>query len=242
MTQAEQPLAGRVLMVTGASRGLGADIAVCFARAGADVVLAARDAGGLAEQAAAVRSHGRRALPVVTDVRSEASIRQMVTRAEQEFGHVDILVNNAGIGFPGPIHQLTAEQWDEIFAVNLRGAFLCTRHVLPDMLARRSGHIVNIASVDGKRGIPNWAAYSASKFGMLGFGEALAREVRPHGIRVTNLSPGIVDTYFGSGQKEPDRAEHLQGTDVAELALVAVTLPPRAAALDLVLWSMQQNF
>jgi NAD(P)-dependent dehydrogenase (short-subunit alcohol dehydrogenase family) len=188
-------LQGQVAIVTGAAKGMGRAIALRLAGEGADVALAARDAGPLDAVAGEVRGQGRKALVVPTDVRDEASVRAMVEAALDGLGgRVDILVNCAGTTGPieTPVHEIKVEDWDEVLAVNLRGTFLPTKHVVPIMLRQRRGKIVNIAGTSGLRGYKLRAAYSSSKWAIRGFTRTVALEVGPHGVNVNCVAPGIV--------------------------------------------------
>ena len=187
-------LEGQVAIVTGAAKGLGQAISLRLAGEGADLALAAREAPPLEALEGDVRGLGRRALVVPTDVRDEAAVRAMVEAAVDGFGRVDILVNCAGTTGPieTPVQEIRVEDWDEVLAVNLRGTFLPTKHVVPVMLARGRGKIVNIAGTSGLRGYKLRAAYSSSKWAIRGFTRTVALELGPHGINVNCVAPGIV--------------------------------------------------
>jgi NAD(P)-dependent dehydrogenase (short-subunit alcohol dehydrogenase family) len=190
----EQKLQDRVALVTGGARGLGRVIALRLAREGADVCLAAPEADELEATAAAVRALGRRALPVRIDVTREDQVASLVGQVQQAFGQVDLLVNNAGIAGPTvPVTHVGRADWDQVLAVNLTGMFLCCKHVLPLMLARRSGKIVNISSIAGKIAYALRAPYAASKWGVIGLTLAIAKEVGEHNIQVNAVCPGPVE-------------------------------------------------
>jgi 3-oxoacyl-[acyl-carrier protein] reductase len=235
-------LQGKRALVTGASRGIGRAIALRFARAGADVLIAARSRDELQELAGEISAMGQRCLVVPTDLRDPASIMALVGEAHNQFEGIDILVNNAGVGAWAPIGELTLAQYDEIFDVNMRAVFLLTQALLPAMTERGSGHIVNIASTSSRWAYPEGTIYCASKFALLGFNEALAKELRTTGVRVTAVCPGQVNTYLGGGGPAEWDAEMLNGEDVAELALHAVTLPPHAIVTELVVWPRGEEF
>ncbi|MCW2975357.1 MAG: dehydrogenase, short-chain alcohol dehydrogenase like, partial [Actinomycetia bacterium] len=178
-------LRDRVAIVTGGARGIGGAIAAAFAAEGADVVIADR----LAEDVAApvirqIEAAGRKALFVPTDISDEEQVRAMVDRAYAELGDVDILVNNAGTFSQHLFHELPVSEFDRVLSINLRGVFLCTRFVLPRMLERGSGNVINVASQLGQIGGTEMVHYSASKAGVIGLTKALAREVSTKGIRV----------------------------------------------------------
>lgn len=187
-------LKDQVAIVTGAAKGMGRAISLRLAAEGAHLVLAAREAPPLEAVAVEARTFGRRALVVPTDVRDEATVRAMVDATVDAFARIDILVNCAGTTGPieTPVHELKVEDWDEILAVNLRGTFLPTKHVVPVLLRQKRGKIVNIAGTSGLRGYKLRAAYSASKWAVRGFTRTVALEVGPHGITVNCVAPGIV--------------------------------------------------
>src|SRR3990170_3973318 len=203
MTERSQLLAGQVAVVTGASRGIGRAIAVEFARAGADIVVAARSSekapsklpGTIEETARQVEAAGRRpngrpsgrALAVPMDVTDEAQIQAMAQRTLDEFGRADILVNNAGITFPAPFSQTPLKRCDLVMNVNLRGPIMCTQAFLPHMLERGSGRIINISSYLAEVLMPGMMSYSVSKIALEKFTQALAAELEPKSIPVNAL-------------------------------------------------------
>jgi NAD(P)-dependent dehydrogenase (short-subunit alcohol dehydrogenase family) len=187
-------LEGRVAVVTGGGRGIGRVIALRLARAGADLVLAGLSADDLASAGHEAEALGRRALPVVTDVAREESVRALAGRALASFGRVDVLVNNAGIiGPTAPVEDVQREDWDEVLAVNLTGAFLCAKAFLPGMKARRSGKVVNVSSIAGKMAYALRAPYAVSKWGLIGLTLTLAREAGPYNVQVNAVCPGPVE-------------------------------------------------
>jgi len=227
-------LAGQVAIVTGAGRGIGRAVAVALAGDGAAVVLAARSARGLDAVAGEIVAAGGRALPVATDVRQEPAVAAMVTRALAEYGRIDVLVTAAGTAAFGRIADAKMAEWDEMLAVNLRGAVLCCRAVLPAMMSQRRGTIINIGSVVTSRVLTGSAAYTASKYGLLGFSRVLADEMRSHGVRVGMLSAGATDTpLWDAVPGAPDRALMLKPEQVAEAALLMAGLAPNATLEEL---------
>ncbi|HEX3108465.1 MAG TPA: SDR family oxidoreductase [Thermoanaerobaculia bacterium] len=183
--------ADRVVVVTGASSGIGRATAELFAREGALVAIFARSAEKLAQMA------GERVLAVAGDVANEADVEHLFSEVESRFGDCDVLVNNAGTTDVARLIDTTPNRWDRMFAVNVRGSYLATRRALPAMVARRSGAIVNVASISGVIGpekFPGFVSYCASKAAVIGMTEALAVEVRDAGVRVNCVSPGSVDT------------------------------------------------
>ncbi len=187
-------LADRIAIVTGAAKGMGRDICLALAGEGAHLALAAREAGPLEALAREVEALGRRALAIPTDVTDEPAVERLVARARETFGRLDILVNAAGITGPieTPVWEIKADDFDHVIAVNLRGTFLPTKHVLPIMIQQRYGKIVNISGTSGLRGYKYRAAYSSSKWALRGFTRTVALEVGRYNINVNALHPGIV--------------------------------------------------
>lgn len=182
----------RVVLVTGASRGIGRAISLRFAAEGADLIVCARTQSQLEELAAEIRSAGRKCLAVVAAVDKEADVKHMVEEALTVFGRIDVLVNNAGISNPKPFLETSMADWDEALDVNLKGIILCTRAVLPDMLRRKAGNVINIASGAGVRGLPGSTAYAASKAAAIALTQALGDELLGSGVRMNVLCPGAV--------------------------------------------------
>jgi 3-oxoacyl-[acyl-carrier protein] reductase len=202
-------LRDKVAIVTGGARGIGGAIATAFANEGADVVIADRLGEDVARPVLdAIEAAGRRALLVKTDVADEASVRAMVERA-YAFGEIDVLVNNAGTFGQYFFHDLAIEEWDRVIGVNLRGVFLCTRMVLPRMLERGRGKVINVASQLGQIGGTEMVHYSASKAGVIGLTKALAREVSTKGIHVNAIAPGPILTDMMAEETEEWAAQKL---------------------------------
>ncbi len=210
-------LKGRVAIVTGGGRGIGRATALALAREGAAVAVAARSAAELEETVRLVHDQGGSALAVPTDVRQADQVRAMVEKTVDAFGPVDILVNNAGVARFAPVLEATEEDWRLMFEVNLLGAMLCTKAVLPSMIERRRGWIINISSSAGIKGYVNQSGYCASKHGLLGFSKVLALETQPHGIRVHAICPGAVDTQMARTHRNiDDPADWMKPEEVAE--------------------------
>lgn len=193
----DSDLTGRVALVTGGSRGIGRAIALGFAKAGAKIVIASRKQAGLDAVAAEVQSLGGAALAVAAHVGDEQAIASLVRRAQETFGRIDILVNNAATNpHFGPLLDATPAQWDKIMQVNLRSVFLMCQQVAPGMKERRSGSIINIASIEGLHPSRWTGIYSVSKAALILLTRALAQELGPFGIRVNALAPGLIKTDF----------------------------------------------
>jgi 3-oxoacyl-[acyl-carrier protein] reductase len=237
MKTTENPFAGQVVLVTGAGRGLGREIALAFARAGADVAAAARTKAELDSTIGEVAALGRRALPILADVTLEDQVRAMVEQAQRHFDHVDILINNAGMAVYGPFVEQSAADWRAMIETNLLGTILCTHAILPSMLERGEGLIVNIASVAGIHGLPNEAVYCASKHGVRGFTDALAVELKEKGIRVCGIYPGGMDTPFWDVQTyHGDRSRIMDPARVAEMVLSVAAQPQGILVREVILF------
>lgn len=221
-------LKGRTAIVTGATRGIGRAIAQELAEAGVQVAIAARD-GDACEQAAAeiAKRTGTRAIGVACDVRDAASCAALVRRTVDELGRLDILINNAGIGAFAPVADMDVETWDRVIGTNLDSLFYCTHAALPHLKQSGTAWIINIGSLAGKNAFPNGAAYNASKFGLVGFSEALMQEVRHDGVRVSYIMPGSVATEFShpSGSTEGDW--RVQPEDIAQIVMDLLAFPAR---------------
>lgn len=213
---------GRTVIVTGASRGIGRSIAQRFAEEGARVALVARSEKTLLETATTLQKQGAKCVAYPTDITDPAAAHACVAHVEKELGPVDILVNNAGTFLWKPFLELTPEEWNTVLSTNLTGAANFCRAVLPGMVARGRGRIVNVASIHGVRGDANLAAHSAAKFGVIGLTQSLAREFRGYNIAVNAVSPGTVENKIDESGREDRRAplaEKLWPRDVARAVL-----------------------
>ena len=182
-------------IITGGARGIGYATAEVLGRDGYGLVLADLDEAAGTEAAGRLEQAGFSAIAVRADVADPESVQGMVDATMERFGRVDVLVNNAGIaGRAAPIHEVTLEEWDTLMSIDLRSVFLCCKAVLPAMLERQKGAIINVASVAGKEGNPNMAPYSAAKAGVIGFTKAIAKEVAQKGIRVNAVAPATAET------------------------------------------------
>jgi 3-oxoacyl-[acyl-carrier protein] reductase len=221
-----EKLLDRVAIVTGGARGIGGAIAVAFAGEGADVVIADRLGEDVARPVLdAIARAGRRALFVGTDISDETSVSAMVDRAYDEFGEIDVLVNNAGTFSQVFLHELSVQEWDRVMGVNLRGCFLCTRMVLPRMLERGRGKVINVASQLGQIGGTEMVHYSASKAGVIGFTKALAREVSTKGIHVNAIAPGPILTDMMAEETDEWAAQKLSELPIGRFGEVGEVAP-----------------
>jgi NAD(P)-dependent dehydrogenase (short-subunit alcohol dehydrogenase family) len=206
---ADHPLDGRLAVVTGASKGLGKQMAAAMAQAGAAVALVARNRKLLEKVNSEIEHLGGKAHAFVADVREEADVARMAEQVLAEYGAPDILINNAGINLRKPLCEFTLEEWRRVIQTNLDSAFLCSRAFVPGMVEKKYGRVINIASIMGHVALENRTAYCASKFGLLGITKALALELAPHGITVNGISPGPFATEMNTALTE-DPARNAQ--------------------------------
>jgi NAD(P)-dependent dehydrogenase (short-subunit alcohol dehydrogenase family) len=219
----------QVAIVTGASRGIGRRTAELLAERGARVAIVSRV---MDEIAAVAKPFGERMIAVAGDVSDEAAVNRLFAETEFRLGPCDILVNNAGIIDPAPLLETTPDRWDRMFEVNVRSIFLTSRRALPSMIHRGNGAIVNVASISGVTGpekFPGFVSYNASKAAVIALTEALAVEVKKHGVRVNAVSPGSVDTDMWAEASGGAPAE-MSAAEVAETILFLAS--PRSAPIN----------
>ncbi len=226
-------------LITGAGKGIGKAIAIALAKEGVNVILVARTQEEIDSVAAKVRSLRVKALAITADVADIHSVNAAVAKALAEFGTIDILINNAGIAAFGKFLELEPTDWERIIQVNLMGTYYVTRAVLPNMIERQTGDIINISSTAGLSGNALTSAYSASKFAVLGLTESLMQEVRKHNIRVTALTPSTVATDMAKELNltdgNPDKV--MQAEDMAELIIAQLKLNRRVFIKNSSIWS-----
>jgi NAD(P)-dependent dehydrogenase (short-subunit alcohol dehydrogenase family) len=223
----EKPLAGQVALVTGGSEGIGLAIARRLGNMGARLALCARGKARLTKAAEMLRYEGFEALPVVANVTSPKDVAALIQQTQQKLGAIDILVNNAGVGVFAPAHEVSESDWDQVMDTNLKGAWLCSKAVAPQMIRRGTGHIINISSLAGKNTFAGGGVYCASKWGLLGLSGCMAEDLRAHGIRVSAVCPGSVHTEF-SPHDGKDPTKILQPDDVAHVVAMLVTQAPQS--------------
>ena len=238
----------QVAVVTGGGTGIGRSISLRLARDGADVVLACPEQDEMRETAEGIRSLGRRALTVVTDICHEDQINAMIAQTREEMGRIDILVNNSGIAGPtAPATDVALEDWDCVMAVNLTGAFLCAKAIIPDMTSRRSGKIVNISSIAGKIGYALRIPYAVSKWGIIGLTLSLAKELGPHNIQVNAICPGpvagprIQEVIQNRARELGQSQQEVEQSYLNEMALGRFVQPDDVAAMVAFLASSQAD-
>ena len=230
---------GKVVLITGASKGIGEALAYAFADFGAKVAICARREAQLRQVAEKIAEDGGICLAAPTDISDESQVTTMVERVELELGPVDILINNAAELILSKIAETSLEIWERSMAINVRGAFICSRAVLPSMTRQKSGRIINIGSLAGRRGYPEQGAYCASKHALVGFTKVLAIETQPYGIRVNMVSPGGVLTDLSKELRESrgvvDESEWMTVDEVVEAVLYICSQEGPATTDELVL-------
>ncbi|MBC9913101.1 3-ketoacyl-ACP reductase [Chitinophaga varians] len=234
-----ESLQGKKVLITGGGKGIGRAVAVALAQEGADIALIGRSERPLQEVVATLTDMGVKAAYATADVGVMAEVDKAVASLTQQLGSIDILINNAGIAAFGGFMDLTPTQWEDIIRVNLLGVYYVTRAVLPDMIARKTGDIINISSTAGQRGAPLTSAYSASKFGLLGLTESLMLEVRKHNIRVSALTPSTIATDMAKELNLTDGNPEkvLQPEDLAELMVAQLKMNRRVVLKTASMWS-----
>ena len=234
-----ESLKGKNAIITGAGKGIGKAMAIALAQEGVNIGLMARTAADLQVLAQELKQYGVKTVIATVDVSDIENVNAAVSQVKSELGVIDILINNAGTASFGPFLELEPSRWEEIVKVNLFGAYYTTRAVLPEMIERKTGDIINISSTAGKNGAAVTSAYSASKFGLIGMSESLMQEVRKHNIRVSTLLPSTIATDMAKDLKltdgNPDRV--MQPEDFAELVVANLKLNRRVFVKEAGLWS-----
>ena len=216
-------LTGKVALVTGAGRGIGKAIAVLLAESGCRVVLTARSRDQVEEVESAIRSKGGAARSVPADLTRDDEIGRLVDSTREQWGGVDILINNAGWGKRAPVVRAKIDDWDRTLRVNLRAPMVLAHLLVPHMISKGEGAVINIGSISGKSGEANGSAYSASKFGLIGFTQSLYEEVREYGIKVAVVLPGFVDTPLIPANRQLDRNKMIRAEDIARTVHFVLT-------------------
>lgn len=233
-------LKNKTAVITGAGKGIGSSIAETLAREGVHLGLIARTAADLETLAGNLtKEYGIKAVGATADISVQGEAEAAYAAISQELGTPDILINNAGIARFGNLLDMEPEEWKRVVDVNLMGTYHMLRTVLPGMVERGSGDVINISSTAGERGFATGSAYNASKFAVMGLTEAVMQEVRKHNIRVTALTPSTVNTGLAvnAGLKIGEEDRMMQPEDVAELALAALKLPPRVFVKTAGIWT-----
>jgi short-subunit dehydrogenase len=222
------------VLVTGASSGIGREIAILFAKEGADLCLVARRYKPLAEVAAKCRGFGANVFESRSDITDQTQVQKMARECIAAFEKIDILINNAGYGMYAPFVSTPIEEWDRMWRVNVRGTVLVTQAIIPCMIYAQNGHIVNISSIHGIQTSGNASAYCATKFAVTGFSEALSKELWKDGIKVSTICPGGVLTDFMGIASEEKNKEFLEAEEVAKVVAGVVTAPGKTLVMQVV--------
>ncbi|MBD2450291.1 SDR family oxidoreductase [Nostoc sp. FACHB-152] len=228
----------RRALITGASSGIGKATALAFAKAGIDVALVSRSFDKLEAVATAAKQTGVEAKAYTLDLADLSQVEARIKAIAQDFGNIDILVNNAGIVYTGTLSETSLADWQQVINVNLTSVFECIKGILPGMRDRGTGIIINVASIAAKQAFPGWGAYCVSKAGILTLSQILAQEERPHGIRVTAICPGSVNTEAWDSETVNanfDRSKMLTPEIVADSILHTALLPSQAVIEELIL-------
>jgi NADP-dependent 3-hydroxy acid dehydrogenase YdfG len=226
------------VLITGASRGIGKATALAFAKAGVSSILLGRSIDGLQSTAEEVRTLGAEAIAITVDLYEVDRVKPCLTKVIDQVGTVDILINNAGMAYTRSLADTPLDDWQRIIDLNLTSPFQCIQAVLPQMRSRQRGTIINVISIAGRQTFPDWGAYCASKFGLMGMTKTLAQEERAYGIRVVALCPGAVNTPLWDSdtvQADFDRSKMLTPEDVADAIVHAALLPQHVVLDELVL-------
>lgn len=234
-----ESLQGKNALVTGAGKGLGKAIAIALAAEGVNVALLGRTESDLVAVAEELKAYDVKTAVAVADVSDIDQVNTAISQLKQQIGVIDILVNNAGVGAFGKFMDLEPAKWRQIIEINLLGVYYVTRAVLPEMIERQIGDIVNVSSTAGKNGAAVTSAYSASKFGLIGLSESLMQEVRKHNIRVSTMLPSTVATDMAINLNltdgNPERV--MQPEDFAELLIAQLKLNRRVFIKESGIWS-----
>lgn len=229
-------LQDQIAIVTGAGRGVGREVSLMLARKGCKVAAVSRTQSDLDSLAAKIQEEGGTVLTIAADVSQTQAVEQMVEQVVQAFGKIDILINNAGVGKYGTIEELSVEDYDAMMNTNMRSTFLCTKFVYPHMKKQQKGHILNVSSVAGLKGLPHESVYCASKFAQVGFAQALDHEARLHGIKVSSVCPGGINTTFafGTGRTpgDPKFETFSSAEEVAEVVLFVLQQPEKSRIIE----------
>ncbi len=228
----------RRALITGASSGIGKATALAFAKAGIDVALVSRSLDKLETVAEAARHTGVVAKAYAVDLANVTQVKAEIEAIALDFGGIDILVNNAGIAYTANLTETPLEDWQQVINLNLTSVFQCLMGILPGMRDRHTGTIINVSSIAAKQPFPGWGAYSVSKAGLMALSQTLAQEERAHGIRVTAICPGAVNTELWDTetvQSDFDRSKMLTPEVVAQSILYTALLPPEAVIDELTL-------
>jgi NADP-dependent 3-hydroxy acid dehydrogenase YdfG len=236
-------LKDKVALVTGSSRGLGKVFAKRLLEAGSKVVITGRNKNELDQAEADLKEHSKQILKITADITDDSDAKQLVEKTISHFGRIDILVNNAGVFRMGEIDQMSVQDFELTFDVNIKGAFHVTRHVAARMKKQKSGQIINICSIGAKLGLEKLSAYCASKAALAMFGDSLKAELKPYGIRVTNLFPHAMNTM--GAEIDPisaKRNQMIEPNDVADALITVTSSPDYVQYQDITIFPVSTKF
>jgi 3-oxoacyl-[acyl-carrier protein] reductase len=228
-------LEGKVALITGAGRGIGKAVAIRLAQSGCRLVLTARSLDQLEEVQREIERSGGMATIAPADLTRDEELERLVEEAPKAFGPVDFLINNAGWGKRSAVVRARMDDIDRTLRLNLRAPMLLAKYLMPGMIQKGAGAVINIGSVSGKSGEAEGAAYSASKFGLIGFTQSLYEEVREYGIKVAVILPGFVDTPMIPPVKHLDRSKMIQADDVAQAVHYVLSSPSTSCPVEITL-------
>lgn len=225
----------KVALVTGAGKGIGKATALALAKAGANLIITSRTASDLQIVSREAGNVGRKTVLMAGDITRESFVRELVQAGATKMGRIDILINNAGVGRFAAVAEMSTQDWDEMFNVNLRAAFLTVRETLPHLRKQGESFIVNVASLAAKNFFANGSGYAATKWGLMALSKCLMLEERKNGVRVLAICPGSVDTHFFDHPSlpKPDKNRILKPDDVAAAIVSTIQLPQRAMISEL---------
>lgn len=233
----------KVALVTGASRGIGKEIALALAGQGVQLALLGRTESDLKSLQHEITSINVKSEIFAIDISNEIAVQKIVAKTIEVFGQIDIVINNAGVGTFVDLEKISEQEWDAMMDTNVKGTFLVSKHVVPIMKARKSGHVLTIASDVSKRTFPTGSAYCASKYAQDALMSSLRAELRPIGVKVSTIYPGLVDTYFADSVKgEAHKQDWLQTKDIADAALYVLNAPKHVVVDELMIHPISQDY
>ena len=236
-------LQNQVAIITGASRGIGREIALSLAKEKVQLVLVARNVSELQRLASSINQQGGAAIGIQADVADSLAVDALISQAVRAFGRIDILINNAGIGLFKPAENIQESEWDRMMDVNVKGGFLLSKGVIPHMRSRKRGHIITIASHASRQTFEQGAVYCASKYAQDAFSNVLRKEVRKYGIKVSSVYPGVVDTYFNNSKLvDIQKKDWLKPIDVADTVVYILKAPQHVTIDELVINPISQVY
>ena len=232
----------KTAIVTGAGKGIGKAIALSLSREGYFVILTGRNADTLKQTAAEISAAGGRSLVVPADVSRLEDVENLFSKTLQESPTIDVIINNAGLGYFNPVEEMPEHEYEQMFDINVKGSFLISKKAIPLMKEQQKGHIVMITSDVARRVFAGGSVYCASKHAQDALASAMRKELRPFGVKVTCIMPGLTDTYFGDTQAgTPEKQGWLKPEDIANATMFAINTPPHVLIDDILIHPMEQE-